>query len=169
MNTLAGVRKSKRLSALTHLACASVIVTVGVAACHSDHGAELSASGANAERGRQRIEAYGCGSCHRIPGIVDATGPVGPSLATLGRRTDVAGRLPQTRAKPVLGLMEPPAVGPGGRRRGRGGEGAAGISGQGEPCGARRGGGRRPQAGPLEVRGKAEQRTLRSSKTEERD
>lgn len=113
MKTLASVRKGKRRSGLTRLACASLIATVGVAACHSDRGAELPTSGASAERGRQRIEAYGCGSCHMIPGIGDATGLVGPSLENFGRRTFIAGRLPNSRANLVRWIMKPQSVAPG--------------------------------------------------------
>ncbi len=113
MKTLGSIRKSTRRSGLTPLVRACLIAIGGVAACHSDRGAQLSASGASAERGRQRIEAYGCGSCHMIPGIGDATGLVGPSLENFGRRTFIAGQLPNTRVNLVRWIMEPQSVAPG--------------------------------------------------------
>lgn len=47
-------------------------------------------------RGQALIVEYGCGSCHTIPGIRAARGVVGPPLMFFGRRTYIAGRLPNS-------------------------------------------------------------------------
>jgi hypothetical protein len=43
------------------------------------------------KRGMDLIKQYGCGGCHLIPSIVDATGNVGPPLLHVGTRTYIAG------------------------------------------------------------------------------
>jgi cytochrome c2 len=59
------------------------------------------------------IEAYGCGACHTIPGIQDATADVGPSLSGMSQRATIAGVLPNTPKNLVHWLMEPQQVSPG--------------------------------------------------------
>jgi cytochrome c len=78
------------------------------------------------DRGKATIEEYGCGKCHTIPGIHDADGVVGPPLASVTRRTYIAGNFPNNpdtlthwimasqtmkpkTAMPSLGLSEPQA------------------------------------------------------------
>jgi len=45
----------------------------------------------NTKRGKELIQAYGCGSCHVIPGLYAAQGMVGPPLMFFSRRTMIAG------------------------------------------------------------------------------
>jgi cytochrome c len=66
----------------------------------------------NAERGRELIAGFGCGACHTIPGIRGARGMVGPPLVALGRRTHIAGRLPNHPDLLVEWLRDPPALNP---------------------------------------------------------
>jgi len=54
-----------------------------------------------------------CGACHQIPGVVGADGQVGPPLAGFGRRTIIAGVLPNTPANLVRWLRSPQSVKPG--------------------------------------------------------
>ncbi|HET7863632.1 MAG TPA: c-type cytochrome [Burkholderiaceae bacterium] len=49
-----------------------------------------------AERGRRALHQHACHGCHTIPGVVGEPRQVGPPLAGFGRRTLVAGRLPNT-------------------------------------------------------------------------
>jgi cytochrome c2 len=65
------------------------------------------------EIGRQTIERYGCGACHRIPGVSEADGLVGPPLDSMGRRSFIAGQLPNTPDNMVRWLRDPPGVEPG--------------------------------------------------------
>lgn len=67
---------------------------------------------ADAERGRQAIVAYGCGACHRIPGIRRATGRVGPSLEDFRHQMFIAGVLPNTPENVAAWIDDPPAISP---------------------------------------------------------
>jgi cytochrome c1 len=67
----------------------------------------------NPHQGKKLIVSYGCGSCHTIPGVYQARGVVGPPLYFFGRRTMIAGELPNTPQNLVRWLKNPPAVEPG--------------------------------------------------------
>lgn len=67
----------------------------------------------NPHHGRQLIVRYGCGACHTIPGIYTARGVVGPPLYFFGRRTMIAGELPNSTQNLIRWLRNPPAVEPG--------------------------------------------------------
>jgi cytochrome c len=67
----------------------------------------------NPHNGKRLIVSYGCGSCHTIPGIYQARGLVGPPLYFFGRRTMIAGELPNTPDNLVRWLRNPPGVEPG--------------------------------------------------------
>jgi cytochrome c2 len=64
-------------------------------------------------RGRQMIERYGCASCHTIGGIRQPQGNVGPPLVGFGRRSYIAGTLPNNEANLVRWIMDPQQVQPG--------------------------------------------------------
>lgn len=70
-------------------------------------------TGGDASHGRQVISDYGCGSCHTIPGIHGARGVVGPPLFFMGRRTMIAGQLPNTPDNIVKWIKDPKSVEPG--------------------------------------------------------
>jgi cytochrome c1 len=53
---------------------------------------------------------YGCGSCHRIPGVAGAEALVGPPLDDYHARSYIAGTLPNTLENLVLWIREPQAV-----------------------------------------------------------
>jgi cytochrome c2 len=53
-------------------------------------------TGGNAGVGQHLIYAYGCGSCHIIPGVAEATGTVGPPLQGFASRIYIAGSLINT-------------------------------------------------------------------------
>lgn len=63
-------------------------------------------------RGKRTIVAYGCGSCHVIPGVPAAEGRVGPPLTDLAERTFIAGRLRNEPTALVRWIREPRAVDP---------------------------------------------------------
>lgn len=63
--------------------------------------------------GRRLVADYGCGACHRIPDVPGAEGLVGPPLDAMGRRTFIAGHLPNRPDQMVRWLLDPPAVEPG--------------------------------------------------------
>jgi cytochrome c len=62
------------------------------------------------ERGKDLTKAYGCGSCHTIPGIVGADATVGPPLAGIAGRSYIAGVLTNEPDHMVRWLVDPPAV-----------------------------------------------------------
>ncbi len=63
-----------------------------------------------AERGRVALHQHACHTCHIIPGVVGSERHVGPPLAGLGRRTTIAGRLPNTRDNLVAWIREPQRI-----------------------------------------------------------
>jgi cytochrome c2 len=84
------------------------VIAIVLAAHYSDR-----ASSNDASRGRALIAAVGCGACHTIPGVEGADGAVGPSLAGLGGRRSIAGRLPNTPDNLALWIQGPQEVDPG--------------------------------------------------------
>ena len=67
-------------------------------------------TGGDPARGKALIVQYGCGSCHSIPGIREARGLVGPPLILFGRRTFIAGEVPNTPDQLVKWLQDPKAI-----------------------------------------------------------
>jgi cytochrome c2 len=87
----------------------AVAFCLTLAAC----GAERSpALGGDPERGRLALRQFGCGTCHRIPGVAAARGDVGPSLAGVGSRVYLAGRLPNTPENLAHWIRAPQAIDP---------------------------------------------------------
>ncbi len=64
------------------------------------------------ERGATALRDYGCGACHRIPGIVGAQGNVGPSLDGIATRVYLAGVLPNSRDNLARWIREPHLISP---------------------------------------------------------
>lgn len=91
------------------------LLGAALAAC-SDEAAEppahLRVAGGDAERGRTAIVTYGCGACHRIPGIRHANSMVGPPLDDYAQRGYVAGLLPNRPANLVAWLRDPTRIEP---------------------------------------------------------
>lgn len=69
-------------------------------------------SQADALRGQEVINRYGCVACHTIPGVRGPASNVGPPLANMASRAYVAGILPNTPEDMVQWLRDPPAVDP---------------------------------------------------------
>ena len=89
-------------------------VALTTSACtHGEADAMALTHGGNAARGKELIRSYGCGSCHTIPGIEGARGLVGPPLFFMGRRTMIAGELPNSPENMVRWLQSPQSVEPG--------------------------------------------------------
>ncbi len=65
------------------------------------------------ERGRELITAYGCGSCHTVPGVVGADALVGPPLDQWAGRHYIAGTLANTPENLAYWLQNPQEVEPG--------------------------------------------------------
>jgi cytochrome c2 len=65
------------------------------------------------QRGAALIRAAGCGACHVVPGVNDASGLVGPPLTQMARRVYIAGLLRNTPDNMIHWLRSPQSVLPG--------------------------------------------------------
>ena len=83
-----------------------------LAAC-GDDPAPRAVSGGNIDTGKRLIEQYQCASCHVIPGAAGAGSNAGPPLEGFGKRSYIAGRIPNMPAGLVGWLVDPPARKPG--------------------------------------------------------
>ena len=71
------------------------ILLAGLGTANCDAGTTGTAqAGADAGRGQRLLAQYQCGSCHAIPGVAAARGMQGPSLEAFGKRSYIAGRIP---------------------------------------------------------------------------
>ena len=66
----------------------SICISLLLCGCdeHFDSTA-IARTGGDAQRGRDKINFYGCASCHTIPGIHGADARVGPSLERVAGRS----------------------------------------------------------------------------------
>lgn len=93
---------------------AALLLALG--ACHGGLGEAERAhqaaaiTGGNPARGRALIRAYGCETCHTIPGVAGADGLVGPPLAGIAKRSYIAGVLPNAPANLIRWIQDPKAV-----------------------------------------------------------
>jgi cytochrome c len=98
------------------LACLAVLAgVVAVSAC-STPGSALPAAEiglGDPDRGAALIRDYGCGSCHVVPGLEQANGLVGPPLTSFGRRSYIAGALPNNAENLQLWIRAPQTIEPG--------------------------------------------------------
>jgi cytochrome c len=92
-----------------------LVALVGVSGCREAAGREnrYAVVGGDADRGKAAIRMYGCGSCHTIPGMREATGLVGPPLMMWSRRTYIAGEVPNTPEYLMRWIEMPQAIEPG--------------------------------------------------------
>jgi cytochrome c len=70
-------------------------------------------AGGDAARGREAINAYGCGACHVVPGVRTAQGMVGPPLTAFAGRAYIAGEAPNTASALIKWIMNPQSIEPG--------------------------------------------------------
>jgi cytochrome c oxidase assembly factor CtaG/cytochrome c2 len=94
-------------------ALVAVIAPLLLGGCDDNHGGKSVAGIGNFERGIGLIRSYGCGGCHTVPGIADATGVVGPPLTQMSRRIYIAGLLRNTPENMVTWLRDPQRIVPG--------------------------------------------------------
>jgi cytochrome c2 len=70
-------------------------------------------AGADIERGRALMAQYQCGRCHRAADVPGADGAAAPPLDDFGRRSYVAGTLPNLPGPLQRYLLDPAAAVPG--------------------------------------------------------
>ncbi|MDQ3025895.1 MAG: cytochrome c [Pseudomonadota bacterium] len=66
------------------------VLCLALAGCGTD------APPAGAANGKLLLRQFGCGACHRIPGVAAAEGVAGPPLAGVARRVYLAGVVPNS-------------------------------------------------------------------------
>jgi cytochrome c len=93
-------------------AIAAAFFAVVLAAC-GDDAKPVRVPGGDAKLGKRLIEQYQCGSCHAIPEVAAARGSAGPPLDGFGRRSYIAGRIPNLPDPLAQWLVNPPAMKPG--------------------------------------------------------
>lgn len=62
------------------------------------------------EQGRRLLAQYQCGRCHRIPGVEGAVSDYAVPLDRFGRRSYIAGRIPNTPDRLVAWLRDPQSL-----------------------------------------------------------
>jgi cytochrome c len=66
----------------------------------------------NPQQGVIDIQHFGCGACHVIPGIRQASGLAGPPLIHWSERGFIAGEIPNDGPNLIRWLMDPRAIEP---------------------------------------------------------
>ena len=94
---------------LLALACAASFL----AGCDSGSGKGPENFGGDPERGMALVRQYGCGGCHLIPNVANATGNVGPPLLHVGSRTYLAGFISNSPYNMALWIQDPQKALPG--------------------------------------------------------
>jgi cytochrome c len=90
------------------------LIVFAIAACSSksETFSARQVPGGHAKNGRNYMAAAGCGSCHMIPGVVNARGMVGPSLEHFAQRSFIAGEVPNTTDNLIKWIVNPPSIEP---------------------------------------------------------
>lgn len=92
---------------------ALVVVILSSCAAEASRPQPVIPVGGDPDLGRETIVEYGCGSCHRIPGIPEADALVGPPLESWSGRAFVAGILPNSPENLARFLADPDEIRPG--------------------------------------------------------
>lgn len=92
------------------LAVMVAMVALGCTGCDTGASPKQARGGANALQGQRLLAQYQCGSCHVIPDVAAARGRQGPSLAAFGKRSYIAGHVPNTPEALALWIVAPAAV-----------------------------------------------------------
>lgn len=91
-----------------------MVVVAATMLCACDDGVRpISVVGGNVAEGKRLVAQYQCAACHVIPGIAAAQGQAGPPLERFGRRSYIAGRIPNLPEPLMRWLVDPPAMKPG--------------------------------------------------------
>lgn len=98
-------------SRLPPIAAAAFLLLVCAAGCRSARQRALAEAklrvGGDPGRGVALMQHYGCGGCHRIPGVAGAAGRSAPSLADLPREAYITGNLPNTPENVMRWIRSP--------------------------------------------------------------
>jgi cytochrome c len=89
------------------------IACLFLAGCNEQSEKSAANASGDVKRGMDLIKQYGCGGCHLIPGIANATGNVGPPLLHVGTRTYIAGFFSNSPENMALWIQDPQKALPG--------------------------------------------------------
>jgi cytochrome c len=97
---------------VSKMVCACLVVAPVwlLPACSGGDEQANNLTGGNAKRGVTSIHKYGCGSCHTIPGVMDARSKVGPDLSGVASRVYIAGVLTNSPDHMVDWIRNPQAI-----------------------------------------------------------
>jgi cytochrome c len=90
-------------------ACVSLVL----AGCEDKSDTTLMNFSGDPRKGMALVKQYGCGGCHLVPNVADATGNVGPPLLHVGTRTYIAGFIGNSPENMALWIQDPQKVLPG--------------------------------------------------------
>ncbi len=86
---------------------------LALSACTPREPAPPVVAGGDARLGARLVQQFQCGACHVIPEIAAAQGRTGPTLAQFGRRSYIAGSIPNYPDELTRWIVDPPAMKPG--------------------------------------------------------
>jgi cytochrome c len=112
---LEGARHSSRSTA-SRAAIGCGIALAALAGCDDRKAVDqryTEVAGGSVERGQRLLGHYQCGSCHAIPEVPGAAGVTGPALAGFGRRSYIAGEVPNAPATLTRWIESPQELVPG--------------------------------------------------------
>jgi cytochrome c1 len=98
---------------MRHTAIAGILLALLCACgCHGNDPQlqAVARLGGDPARAPQLIQRYGCGGCHRIPGVVGAAGKSGPSLEHIAREPYISGNLPNTPENVLSWIRAPHSI-----------------------------------------------------------
>ncbi len=70
----------------------------------------LGACGSDPHADAKAIIGKRCGSCHMVPGVLNANGKVGPPLAGIAQRQVIAGYFPNNRENMIHWITRPQSM-----------------------------------------------------------
>ena len=88
------------------LLCAGMSLLAG---CHQG-GTIRTVPGGNPRAGKVAIQAYGCGSCHTVPGVRGADGLAAPPLTRFADRSFIAGEASNTTDNLIRWIQAPESI-----------------------------------------------------------
>lgn len=99
------------------LAALAALLGLGLAGCLASEGGAAGTAGAgapaaSAARGQRLLAHYQCGSCHAIPEVPATRRLNGPSLQAFGKRSYIAGHLPNRSDTLAQWIMSPQSLVP---------------------------------------------------------
>ena len=100
-------------SAATPTWTLALFMGLGCAGCDAGPTPQPAATAASVLQGQRLLSQYQCGSCHTIPDVPAARGGQGPSLAAFGKRSYIAGHIPNTPEALARWIVAPAALVPG--------------------------------------------------------